>query len=156
MIKDIKIDIFASGAQVILHSCNTQNTMGSGIAKALRSRWPAVYEADCLAKTGNYNKLGAISVANIKDDISTIKFVINCYSQEFYGHDKRYSNYEALYNALERVKVFCLFNGNIKTIAAPYKMASNLAGGDWRIVRPMFDVIFGGCDDVDVLICNNT
>ncbi len=153
MVKDIKCDIFLSGADILIQQANCQNTMMSGIAKALRYKWPEVYEADCLAKQGNYNKLGAISIATTKDPTSTVKFVINCYSQEFYGHDRRHTNYEALINALEKVRSFCLAN-SVKTIAAPYKMASNQAGGDWRVVRPMFDVVFENCS-FDVLICNN-
>lgn len=151
MIKDIKCDIFKCNAEIILQQANCQNTMASGIAKVLRDKWSKVYDVDCLAKAGNYNKLGQISIAKIDDPV--FKYVINCYSQEFYGHDQRYTNYEALFSALEKVEKFCRKN-QIKIVAAPYKMAANLSGGDWRIVRPIFEVVFEK-SPFDVLICNN-
>ena len=44
------IDMAEAGEfDVIVHGCNCQNTMGSGIAKEMRARYPGVYQADCIA-----------------------------------------------------------------------------------------------------------
>ena len=60
-------DIFkVRGIQVIGHQANTQNTFGSGIARTIREKFPEAYEADCQAAKEGVNKLGNISMAEIK------------------------------------------------------------------------------------------
>lgn len=50
MLKHVKgnlIDFAEHGKfDIIVHGCNCQNTMGSGIAKEIRERYPIVYRAD--------------------------------------------------------------------------------------------------------------
>lgn len=75
---------------VIIHGCNCFNTMGSGIARSLRERWPQVYAADNdHTMRGDYNKLGNYTVAQVfsnKSDGSTGPFmVVNAYTQ--YGYN---------------------------------------------------------------------
>lgn len=61
---------------VIVHGCNCFNTMGAGIAKQIKDRYPQAYEADCETQPGDYNKLGNFSKS------ATDKFVIiNAYTQ---------------------------------------------------------------------------
>lgn len=44
------IDMAEAGQfDVLVHGCNCQNTMGSGIAKEIRGRYPSVYQADSIA-----------------------------------------------------------------------------------------------------------
>ncbi len=69
------------GFEGIIHQANCQNTMGSGIAREIRARYPEAYEVDCKTIAGDYKKLGTFSSVKTKDG----KFVIyNCYSQESY------------------------------------------------------------------------
>ena len=157
MITDKNCDIFEQNVDVIIHQANCQCTMGSGIAKELRARWPVVYDVDCLTKSGDWNKMGTTSVANLPKNVMNVSYVINCYSQFFYGRDRRHTNYESFVTCLENVKRFVdainsVSKGKIKSIAAPFRMGCNLAGGDWRIVRPMFDVVFEN-SDFDVVLC---
>ena len=42
-------DILYAEDQIIGHCCNTQNTMNSGVAKALRIRFPEIYQCDSAA-----------------------------------------------------------------------------------------------------------
>lgn len=86
---------FPKGLRAIAHSCNCQNTMGGGIAKAIRDRYPQAWEADCEAARRGINKLGQFSDADIGN-----KRVYNLYTQKTYGRGKRFVNYEAFYEAL--------------------------------------------------------
>lgn len=44
------IDMAEQGLfDIIVHGCNCQNTMGSGIAKEIRARYPGAYRADYIA-----------------------------------------------------------------------------------------------------------
>lgn len=68
---------------VIVHGANCFNTMGSGIAKSIRARWPAVYVVDCTTASGDYNKLGTYTSVAV-NDCSLV--VVNAYTQ--YGFNK--------------------------------------------------------------------
>lgn len=78
------IDLAEQGMfDIIVHGCNCQNVMGSGIAKEIRERYPLAYEADCVAtrtwpnpvaKLGNFSTL---STAGIGHPF----IIINAYTQ---------------------------------------------------------------------------
>lgn len=151
MIKKISTNIVNSGAEVIIHQCNCFNTMGAGVAKVLRDKWPEIYDVDCQTSKGDKSKLGLFSIAKLDDPDSKTKYVLNCYSQYKHGRIGRYTNYEFYYQCLVRVKEFCENNG-LTTIAIPFKMGCNLAGGDWNICENMINTIFSD-DKIEVLIC---
>jgi hypothetical protein len=48
---------------IIVQGCNCFETMGSGIAREIKERYPAAYEADMkYSHAGDYDKLGCFSV----------------------------------------------------------------------------------------------
>jgi hypothetical protein len=131
-------NIFDGDAQGIIHQANCQNTMGSGIAKEIRARYPEVYEADCKTKSGDYSKLGTFSWVKTNDD----KFYIyNCYSQFRYGREQRHTNYEAVYNGLSSIKSHAESH-QLKSLSLPHKMGCMLGGGSWHIVNAIIEDLF--------------
>ncbi len=145
-------DIFEAPIDILIHQANCQNTMGSGIAKDIRARFPEVYEADCKTIKGDRNKLGTASFCCIRRPDTRIKVVYNMYGQYYYGRDRRYTDYEAYYNGLEYIKDYIMRSGKEKmTVGIPYKMGCNLAGGDWNICETMIRSVFN--NDIKVLIC---
>ena len=46
---------------VIVHGCNCMCTMGAGIAKQIKQKFPEAYRVDCQTKKGDRSKLGTIS-----------------------------------------------------------------------------------------------
>lgn len=150
MVIDKITDIFNKDVDVIVHQANCFHTMGAGIAKIIKQKFPEAYETDKKTLCGDYEKLGDISVAKVKDETARVKYIINQYSQYRYGQE-RMTNYEAFYNCLLKVRIRCTYL-KVDTVAYPHKIGCNLAGGDWRIIRPMFDVVFEGAD-FDVYIC---
>ena len=148
MIINKNIDIVLHPSDALCHCANCYTTMSSGVARRLRTVYPEIYEADCLTKRGDYNKLGKISVANFKDG----KVGFNIYAQYTYGTEKRQLNYEAMYTGLEAVKEY-MVEHKLKTLSIPRNMGCRLAGGNWSVVEKMIEVIF---EDglVDVTICN--
>ncbi len=152
MVTEIVCDILKAPVDIIFHQANCQHTMGSGVAKLLRDNYPEVYDADCnQTKRGDKAKLGTVSIATINRPDTRLKYVFNLYGQFNFGRDKRYTNYEAIYRALEEAK------GKITNtqlvIGIPYKMSCNLAGGNWRIVKTMIEEVFNG--PLQVLICKH-
>lgn len=136
MLKEIEGDLltlFDNGEfDVIAHGCNCQCTMGSGIAKKIRDRWPIVYQEDCKTEKGNFHKLGLIDGIIVDRSCQTEGIIYNIYSQFRYGNDgELYLNYDALFLGLE--KLFFTVDSKYK-IGLP-KIGCQLAGGDWDIVK---------------------
>ena len=132
MITEIKGDLFTTGAQVILHGCNCQGKMGSGVAKAVREKYPVVFdEYEELHRTRGL-KLGSILPVKVGKD----KWVVNCMTQKFYGYDgKQYVSYDAVWECLHRVASMA---SKEYKIAMP-KIGCGLAGGDWEVVRKIVE-----------------
>jgi hypothetical protein len=169
MIEEIKGDLLTHpDVHVIAHCANCFHTMGSGVAKFIREKYPEAYKADCnQTKRGDIDKLGTFSWVQISpeligaltftgkllpiDSTEKPKIVANVYGQYRYGRDKRYLNYEAIFNGMQAVKDY--FNPDLN-IGIPHNMGCKNAGGDWRVVRAMMDAIFLN-SPTKLLIINN-
>ena len=158
IMKSIDINIVEADVDIIAHCCNCQNTMGSGVARAIRDKWPEVYEADCETKKGDVNKFGKFSLANIKNPDNRIKKVYNLYGQYSYGRERRQVNYEKMYSAIELMRndivdrLSSIEDQSKIRVGFPHGMASMRAGGDWRIIEKMIEVIFEKTN-IEVCIC---
>jgi O-acetyl-ADP-ribose deacetylase (regulator of RNase III) len=62
---------------IIVHGCNCFNTMGLGLARAIRLLYPEAYAADAKTKSGDKNKLGQYTHAKTAFGFT----VINAYTQ---------------------------------------------------------------------------
>jgi O-acetyl-ADP-ribose deacetylase (regulator of RNase III) len=120
---------------VLLHGCNCFHVMGAGIAQQLVNRWPKVLEVDKQTAKGVREKLGSNSCARINDRL----LIVNCYTQFMYGKNQRQVDYEAVYNCLYDVAfLFKTYDISTVDMRAPM-IGCGLAGGDWDIIRPMFE-----------------
>ena len=75
MIINKDVNIFDLPTQAIIHQANCQTTMGSGIAKQIREKYPEAFEADCRTTRGDITKLGSFSWVKARDG----KYIYNCY-----------------------------------------------------------------------------
>lgn len=141
MLKRIKgnlIDLAEQGEfDVIVHGCNCLNTMGSGIAAEIRTRYPGAYDADTLAtqqwqnpiaKLGNFSTYSTVGKGN--------PFVIvNAYTQvNFAPRGVDHFEYESFYLILRKLQAL----GPVK-FGFPY-IGMGLAGGDeTRIIQMLSD-----------------
>ena len=142
MLKHAKGNIIDMAEQglfdVVVHGCNCQNVMGSGIAKQLRDRYPGVYKADELATKQWKNpvaKLGNFSsyAAYVKNPF----LIINAYTQVHYlprGVD--HFEYESFYLILRKLETLTL-DGGVR-FGLPY-IGMGLAGGDKNRIIPMIE-----------------
>jgi O-acetyl-ADP-ribose deacetylase (regulator of RNase III) len=139
MIEEIRGDLldFPEGITVIMHQANCRHTMGAGIAKQIKDRYPTAYKADRSTVYGN-QKMGTFSYSFIGKNCQRVIF--NLYGQDGFGRTIRSTNYEALYlaidNAFKMIKRFSLYHYKV---GIPKFMGCGLAGGDWRIVRAMVE-----------------
>ena len=132
MITEIKGDLLKADAQVIIHGCNCQGKMNSGVAKAVREEYPvafARYEEEHRIKG---LKLGDIIPVEVGQD----KWVVNCMTQKYYGYDgKQYMDYQAVRDCFH--KVASMASKEYK-IAMP-QIGCHLGGGDWELVKQIVE-----------------
>ena len=81
IVKGNLIDLAERGDfDVIVQGCNCHCTMGSGIAREIRARYPIAYEIDCDTAAGDYKKLGNYTVADVAAYGSEF-LIVNAYTQ---------------------------------------------------------------------------
>jgi O-acetyl-ADP-ribose deacetylase (regulator of RNase III) len=149
---DLITELEEGRIEALGHNCNCRKIMGSGIALALKNKWPEVYQADLDWDVEPRYRLGNITLAEIDADDLLIdtKTIFNLYGQETYGYG-RMVNYEAIYTALEAMKNYCLQNG-ISKVGFPYLMASDRAGGAWPVIEAMIQDVFTPDNQFEVTI----
>ena len=131
----------------LVHCCNNQGVMGSGIAKQIKGKIPEAFEA--------YKKMFNIDPHYRMGRTSLGGKVINIIGQNNYGHNKkRYGHYGYIAQGLFSIGfeiqnyVDCFdnsladkfYNGEVK-LAIPYKFASDRAGCDWGIILELIEGI---------------
>ena len=126
-IKIVEKDITTSDATLIIHQVNCQHVMGSGVAKAIKNKWPVVYNDYMSLKE---QKLGMIQTVKVEPG----KYVVNLFAQDNFGYNgQRYTSYDALDICLKQVAEFCQ-NEMIDSIAIPYYMSCDRGGACWDVV----------------------
>lgn len=139
------IESLESGeVNVACHCCNCHTVMSAGIARALADKYPEVERVDKEFMKNSVqpeNKLGYFSGVNVGEN----RFVINLYGQKSPSRSQRAVNYEAIYSAMEKLRK--LLQDKEKThftIGFPKKMGSDLAGGDWNVIKAMIESVWEG------------
>lgn len=131
-------NVFESDCTVILHQANCYAIMGSGIAKEVKQRFPAAFEADRMFEVpvGSRERLGKFSYGW---NSNNTRVVFNLYGQHRYGRDQKYTEEDMLEKAI--LGAFDKLSENranpdfrIK-IGLPKNMGCGLAGGDWEVVK---------------------
>lgn len=136
-----KGNLLDSKADIICHQVNPY-TMGSGIAKQIKEKWPRVYAKHMEASNKGLIKLGTCQVIKTNPGQEDNRLVANLCGQEKYGYDgQRYTNYEGIYVALEKLAKYCKDN-NIKSVAFPKNMSCVRGGANWWIIVSMIEAVF--------------
>lgn len=138
---------------IIVHGCNAQGRMNSGVAKVLREKWPEL-TWDVYSKKHQESGLKVGEVVFGYDDNN--RYIANAITQEFYGYDgKLYLSYEGLREALEIIDSAVyredysgnLPEGTLAPVAMP-RIGAGLAGGDWEIILQIIEESFVNRDVV--------
>ncbi|MEM1350453.1 MAG: macro domain-containing protein, partial [Myxococcota bacterium] len=114
---------------VIVHGCNCQCTMGAGIARQIKARFPEAYDADRATEKGDASKLGTCSVAHAQRGDHELTMV-NAYTQVHWRGRGKKVDEDAIARCFAWVKQE--FGG--KRIGIP-RIGAGLAGGDWDEIR---------------------
>lgn len=158
MLTQIEKDIFLAPIDILAHQTNCFHTMGSGIAREIKTRFPEAYEADKRTLYGEIKKLGTYDLVKVtsKNPNPQLKYICNVYSQFDYGRDKCYTKYDAIVNGFTLLRDLLIAKKKDNfVIGVPWKYGSNVAGGDWEIVSAIFRSIFKD-SSIHVIICKHT
>jgi O-acetyl-ADP-ribose deacetylase (regulator of RNase III) len=158
MIKEIDQDIFLAPIDILCHQANCFHTMGSGIARHIRERFPEAYDADvCKTKKGDLTKMGTYSFAKVisPNPNKRLKTIVNMYSQGDFGRKSRFTDYEAVAECFEKLREQLIsYNHADLVVGVPWKYGCNIAGGDWNVVKAILTSIFEN-SPLTLLICKH-
>ena len=126
-----------------MHGCNCHGVMGSGIAKAIRDKWPQVfipYATECNMYPFDQRDqlLGKIKFVDITPEL----IIANAFTQVKYGYDKgRYADPVAIKKALfQVVDIIRLFYPDLPLYMP--KIGCGLGGLSWDIdVKPIVEEV---------------
>jgi O-acetyl-ADP-ribose deacetylase (regulator of RNase III) len=138
--KVIKGDLLKTELYQIAHGCNAQGVMGSGVAKAIREKWPEAYEF--YKNTHDEVGLRLGKTISVPTEDGT-KLIHNCITQKYYGKlDKRYVNYAALARCLLTIaKKSITLPERYQKLAIP-EIGCGLGGGSK-------DILLDICSDIE-------
>lgn len=144
MIKIIKGNLLDSTEDIICHQVNCQGVMGSGVAKAIREKWPVVYERYqryCNIHTPR-QIMGTVQYVEVGEG-GRDPIIANMFSQNLYGYDgNRYTSYDLFYRCLEDIQ----YSPRDYSIAFPYKIGSDRGGASWNVIYAMICDVLGDRD----------
>lgn len=114
---------------IIVHGCNAQGVMGSGVALAIKNKYPEAY----IAYLENTKFLGSCSKEWVTDDV----LLINGITQQYYGKDgKRYVNYAAICEVFKEA----IMQARVYSYSLNFpKIGAGLGGGDWNIIEQLIN-----------------
>ena len=127
---------------IIVHGCNAQGVMGSGVAAAVRETYPGAYEAYRelyqKAKNAGFKDIPLGRIAWFRVSEAPKLAIANAITQQYYGRDPnvRYVDYGAIEESFGRIaKVAREHN-----LAVHYPLiGAGLANGDWSILADIID-----------------
>jgi len=127
------LDLAEAGEfDVVVQGCNCFNTMGGGIAREIRERFPMVYSVDLQTVRGDYNKLGNWTECDV--GVPNRFTVVNAYTQ----YDMSTGEDVFEYAAFELICQKLVHAFGDKRIGLPY-IGMGLAGGDKDTIMMMIE-----------------
>lgn len=111
----------------ILHGCNAQGVMGSGVAKAIRAKWPEAFSlySDFIARENN--PLGRYCIVVIGD-----KMIVNLITQDRYGSpSEKHARVDLIQSSINQF----VTDFNVDRPMAIPKIGAGLGGLRWEDVE---------------------
>ena len=140
MIDYIEKDIITVVRGIVAHGVNCQGVMNSGVAKAIRNKWPVVYDTYRRIPKGK----GNLGICNLVTIVDNELFVANCYTQIFYGYGGRFASPKAIKSALDSVYMWA--DHYVLPVYLP-KIGAGRGGLDWE--KEVFPIVEGCSNKTD-------
>lgn len=127
---------------MIVHGCNAQKTMGSGVALTIKNTYPDAYHAyvEWLEKCehNNRNPLGTVVMHRVNHGL----VIANAITQKTYGSDRtvKYVSYDAIHDSFKVIMDFANTYG--MQVHIPL-IGAKRGGGDWEVISRIINRVIG-------------
>lgn len=120
----------------IVHGCNAQGVMGSGLALQVKNQYPKVYKKYIEEYNENSLAVGGIIPVYVSDDLC----IINAITQKYYGRDKDvvYVSYPGIISCMTKINRLVQTGSLVKELHFPL-IGCGLANGDWKTIECIID-----------------
>lgn len=133
-------DLMKATERFIVHGCNAQGVMGSGVAKLIRDKYPQAYNDYVDVHRVNGLLLGQTIWVNTHPHA-----IINAITQQDYGRDQNvvYVSYDAIAAVFRQINATAAMPtsnafGEIDAVAMPL-IGAGLANGRWSIISKIIE-----------------
>jgi O-acetyl-ADP-ribose deacetylase (regulator of RNase III) len=124
----------------IVHGCNAQGVMGSGVALAVKRKYPGAFES----YRAEYERYG-LKLGHAYPHIVNPKLIIwNAITQEGFGQPTRNMSYDAIQTCFEQINLF-ISSTHLNSPTNPPSeihipaIGAGLGGGNWEIIREIIE-----------------
>lgn len=121
----------------IVHGCNAQGVMGSGVALAVKNKYPGAYKS----YRRQYDEHGLV-LGNVYSFEATPTLVIwNAITQEGFGQPTRNCSYDAIENCFRLIdqSITGGWHDNVVDELHIPLIGAGLGGGNWEIIREIIE-----------------
>lgn len=140
---------FMRPGDAMMHGCNDQGVMGSGIAREVRDRFPGAYDVYRNKFDQHGLELGEVIPYLDKSGL----MILNAVTQNFYGKDgKRYVKYDAVAECCRQIRE------GFKVLLEPPKrlyfplIGAGLGGGSWAVISEIIKSEFDGMEGTEFIL----
>jgi O-acetyl-ADP-ribose deacetylase (regulator of RNase III) len=134
MIIEHKGDLLSVEKGIIVHGCNAQGVMGSGVARLIRDKYPTAYTLYRSTYESRGLKVGEVIYLRVNENL----MIANAITQQNFGGDPRvvYVNYERLRDCFSDVAKLA----SLTSLPVHFPLIGcGLANGDWNVVSKIID-----------------
>lgn len=126
---------------VLVHGCNAQGVMGSGVASIIKRLYPYAFTSYKNEDRDFGLVVGDVVFASVPDNMVV---VANAITQNNYGRDgKLYVSYDAVVDSMQKVRKYAL-ERNMPVIFP--MIGGGLGGGDTKRLTAIFQAVFHDVD----------
>lgn len=137
-------NILGNTSGIIVHGCNAQGVMGSGLAKQIKEMYPAAYATYKQQELFSGLKLG--SYTSVQPHIHQELFIVNMITQNRYGKDgKKYVSYDAIDEGFTKLFAALETKGMQNLTVRFPAIGAGLGGGNLDVILS----IIQSCDPLD-------
>ena len=128
-------DLLAVATGHIVHGCNAQGVMGGGVAKAVKEKYPIVFQ-----EYRELYKNEQLRVGEADFYLVDTKLVIwNAITQEFYGRSGRNCSYDAIQTCFAQINTAIPTFPDIPQEVHIPMIGAGLGGGNWEIIKTIIE-----------------
>ena len=152
MVRIVKDDMFENTAphSVLMHQVNCLGAAGAGVAQEIKNRYSGWFEAysEHCKQYAPSALLGSFHVYDVPGiDIK----ICSVFGQTEIGKEHQQTDYNAWKTALPEIVLQLETRhaaDDVWTVRAPYRIGCDLGGGDWNVMKDLFEY-YAGYSPVD-------